>query len=465
MTLNIDASLQDISAAFKQGELKSSALTQQMLVRIADNDQQRVVFTDVFEGDAMAAALESDKRWASGAALSPIDGIPVSVKDLFDVEGRKTLAGSKVLANLSDIRKAKVDAVVIERLKAAGAVIIGRTNMTEFAYSGLGINPHNGTPLSPWNRAQQHVAGGSSCGAAVSVTDGMASAGIGTDTGGSVRIPAAFCGLTGFKPTAMRIDQTGAFPLSTSLDSIGPMAHRVNCCQWLDSVMAGDRITIMPSAEEAALAKVSASSPPVLGMPSQLITDQMDDVVAATFASACEALRRAGFRILDVDLPELEELSTINANGGLIAAESWHWHEQWLSEGENSYDPRVAVRIRRGQKIDAQAYKQLLHQRTDWIARVRPKIASFDALVMPTVPVVPPKLQPLLESDEQYTVTNLLVLRNPSVVNFLDGCALTLPCHQDKAAAPVGLMLASLANRDAALLRLGRVCESVLSNR
>lgn len=461
MALNIDACLQDISAAFKQGKLTSTALTQQMLARIATNDQQGVVFTDVFEKEAMAAAREADKRWAAGAAFSPIDGIAVSVKDLFDVAGLKTLAGSKVLANLPNIPEAKADALAIQRLKAAGAVIIGRTNMTEFAYSGLGINPHHGTPLSPWNRAEQHVAGGSSCGAAVSVTDGMAAASIGTDTGGSVRIPAAFCGLTGFKPTARRVDQTGTMPLSSSLDSIGPMARRVNGCQWLDAVMAAERIEVLTAEDEKELTKVSAACPPVLAMPTQLVRDQMDDDVAAIFASACEALRRAGFRIQDLDLPELEELAAINASGGLIAAESWRLHEQWLRDGESFYDLRVAIRIRRGQKIDAQAYQRLLQQRTDWIARISPKIAPFDALVMPTVPVVPPKLQPLLDSDEQYATTNLLVLRNPSVLNFLDGCALTLPCRQDSDAPPVGLMLASLANRDAALLRLGRVCEAV----
>ena len=454
--------LHALSSALRQGQLTSARLTEQMLERIASTDTSGVVFTTVFASQAREAAQQADQRWSAGAPRSPIDGIPLSIKDLFDVEGLKTTAGSVVL-NQAQVPAAQADALVVQRLKQAGAVILGRTNMTEFAYSGLGINPHHGTPLSPWDRATQRLAGGSSSGAAVSVSDGMAAAAIGTDTGGSVRIPAAFCGLTGFKPTAKRIDQTGAVPLSPSLDSIGPIGHRVSCCQWLDAVMAGDQASMWAaeSGAESGAAQASASSRPVLGIPKQLVRDAMDETVASVFTKATEALQRAGFRIEEVDLPELHELAVMNANGGLTAAESWQWHEQVLRQGQAQYDPRVAVRILRGQQIDAQAYQRLLQQRADWIARISPKISAFDALWMPTVPVVPPPLAPLLESDEAYAQINLLTLRNPSVINVLDGCALSLPFQADSDAPPVGLMIASVANRDAALLRLGQRCESV----
>jgi len=456
-------SLHTLSAALKQRQITSADLTEQMLERIAKNDSAGVVFTAVFEAQAREAAQQADQRWSAGTPLSPIDGIPISIKDLFDVEGLRTLAGSRVLDHVQ-APVAQADATAIARLKQAGAVILGRTNMTEFAYSGLGINPHHGTPLSPWDRGTQRVAGGSSSGAAVSVSDGVAAAAIGTDTGGSVRIPAAFCGLTGFKPTASRVDQTGAIPLSPSLDSIGPIGHRVSCCQWLDALMAGeDQKTLWTTAAATALAKGENASRPVLGVPKQLVTEGMDETVAQAFAQATEALQRAGFVVQEVDLPELYELATMNASGGLTAAESWQWHKGYLQHEQARYDPRVAVRILRGEAIDAQAYQRLLDQRQDWITRVHTKISAFDALWMPTVPVVPPAVAPLLESDEVYAQTNLLVLRNPSVINVLNGCALSLPFQVDHDGAPVGLMLASVANQDAALLRLGQRCEAVLT--
>uniref|UniRef100_UPI00404843DA amidase n=1 Tax=Orrella sp. TaxID=1921583 RepID=UPI00404843DA len=450
--MKTDLTLAQWSQARHTSQVKSTELTAIMLERIETAGD--AVFTRVFREQSLSAALAADKRWSEGAPLSPIDGVPIAVKDLFDLEGFTTRAGSVVLA---DEPVADSDAIVVQRLRQVGAVILGSTNMTEFAYSGLGINPHYGTPLSPWDRATARVAGGSSSGSGVAVSDGMAIAAVGTDTGGSVRIPSAFCGLTGFKPTAHRVSQQGALPLSTSLDSIGPLARTVNCCYWLDAVMAGT-----PERLSAPLGSTVLRGR-VFAQPKQLVLEGMDDTVARTYEAACHALSKAGASIVSIDLPELDLLASMNAAGGFTAVESWALHHEWLAKAGERYDPRVASRIRRGQHISEADYQSLVLKRRDWISRVNQKISGVDALIMPTVPVVPPGLAPLMASDETYAQTNLLVLRNPSVINFLDGCSISLPCHQP-GEAPVGLMLSAISSEDERLLSLAQACEAALAS-
>ncbi|AWB33281.1 amidase [Orrella marina] len=444
------APLAEVASALQSGQTTSVELTRRFLASASDaQGQGSRVFTELFADQALAAARASDLLRAAGLARSPLEGIVLAVKDLFDVAGVSTKAGSFVLKNAP---KAQADALIVRRLRAAGAVIIGLTNMTEFAFSGLGLNPHYGTPLNPWDRETGRIPGGSSSGSAVAVSDAMACAAIGTDTGGSVRIPAALCGLTGFKPTASRIDQTGALPLSPSLDSIGPIARSVQCCALLDAVMAGQCAPRLTSATAETV---------VLGMPRQLFMEAVDDDVANAFDRACGRLRDGGVQIVPIDLPELDELPHINHAGGLAAAESWAWHEELLERNAQHYDPRVAVRIRRGSTQTARDYIELTRARVNWIRRVTAKISGVDALVTPTVPRVAPALSALEIDDELYALTNMLMLRNPSVINFLDGCAISLPCHES-GQAPVGLMLACASGQDARLLSVGLLCESLL---
>jgi aspartyl-tRNA(Asn)/glutamyl-tRNA(Gln) amidotransferase subunit A len=446
------ATIQALSQALEKGALTSVALTEQMLERAQDRaGQGGAVYTRLFVNEALAQAHASDRLRAAGMRRSTIDGIPISVKDLFDVKGYTTRAGSKVL---SDAKEADQDAVIVQRLRQAGAVIIGTTNMTEFAYSGLGINPHYGTPLSPWDRKNKRIPGGSSSGAAVAVSDAMAAASIGTDTGGSVRIPSAFCGLTGFKPSASRVDTRGALPLSEALDSIGPLARSVSCCYTLDAILAGQ--PAKPS-----LSAVSAKGL-VLGLPQQMVMEGADETVRATFKDACDRLRVAGVSIELFDLPELDELAQINSLGGFTAAQAWAWHAALLQERSADYDPRVSARIKRGAAMTARDYIELIQARKDWIKRVTKRLKAIDALVMPTVPIVAPELQPLVDDDALYASTNILVLRNPSIINFLDGCALSLPCHQP-GQAPVGLTVAGTHGEDERIFQIGLACESVLS--
>lgn len=440
--------LHDLRAELAAGRTSSRALTERALHAATTSSQAAATFITVHAAQARASADAIDAQRAAGVPLPPLAGIPISIKDLFDEAGQVTRAGSRVL---SDAVPAAQDCPVVSRLRAAGAVIVGRTNMTEFAYSGLGLNPHYGTPRNPWDRDVGRIPGGSSSGAAISVTDGMAAAGIGSDTGGSVRIPSALCGLTGFKPTARRVPIEGVLPLAFSLDSIGPLAQSVACCALLDAVMAGER----PAAPCPA---------PLSGkrfwVPRTLALDALDDTVARAFDAACRALSRAGAHLIDLDVPEFAELAHLNRQGGFTAAEAWWWHADLVTQREAQYDPRVSGRIRRGAAISAADYLSLQRERTRWIAGLTARLDG-DLMLMPTIPVVAPAIAPLQQSDDAYTQANLLILRNPTFINFLDGCALTLPC-QAPGEAPVGLMLAGCGGQDARVLDAGAAVERVL---
>ena len=390
----------------------------------------------------------SDRLRAVGIVPSPIAGLPISVKDLFDLAGDVTTAGSVLL---KDAPPATEDAPAIGRLRRAGAIIIGRTNMTEFAYSGLGLNPHYGTPRNPWDRATGRIPGGSSSGAAISVTDGMAAAAIGTDTGGSVRIPSALCGLTGFKPTARRITRQGAYPLSHSLDSIGPLAPTVSCCAVLDGVLAD---------QESAL----TGPPPLtglrLGVPQTLVQDNIEDYVATTFAAALASLSRAGAHIKEVDFAELAEIPRINAHGG-IYAEAYAVHRRQLEASESHYDPRVASRILRVKGLSAADYYDVLRAREDLIDRANRVTAAFDAVLLPSTAMVAPAIADLETDEKLYAARNILMLRNTFCFNFLDRCALSIPMHQP-GDAPAGLMVVGETMGDGRLLSIGQAIEKAM---
>ena len=444
--------LAELHSSLQEGRATSAKLTDAALAHIADPAGEGVrVFTRVYSGQARAAAQASDLLRSANLARSAIDGLPISIKDLFDVAGETTMAGSLVREGAP---AATEHAVIVKRLLAAGAVIVGRTNMTEFAYSGVGINPHYGTPRNPWDRATGRIPGGSSSGAAVSVTDNMAVAAIGTDTGGSVRIPAAFCGLTGFKPTARRVPLTGALPLSTQLDSIGPIAASVACCAQLDAILAGDDAPLPSAARLRGMR---------LAVPATVVLDGLDSTVAAAFDAALSRLSAAGALVEQIAIPEFAELAAINATGGLSGAEAWAWHKDLIERAGDAYDPRVLSRIRRGQTMSAADLLELLQARVRWIASVEQRIAGYDALLMPTVPLVAPALAELTNDDAYYRI-NALILRNPTLINFLDGCALSLPCHAS-GSAPVGLTLAAAGGRDRAILSLGMAVEACLQQR
>jgi aspartyl-tRNA(Asn)/glutamyl-tRNA(Gln) amidotransferase subunit A len=445
-------SVAELSADLARGKTTSRELTEACLDRIRDaSGEGPRAFTRVHVEAARAAADAADRLRGAGVRLSPMAGIPGSVKDLFDIAGETTLAGSVVLR---DAAPAAVDAEVVARLRRAGAVVVGKTNMTEFAFSGLGLNPHYGTPRSPWDRAVGRISGGSSSGAAVSVADGMAAFAIGTDTAGSIRVPAALCGVVGWKPTARRVPLTGCYPLARSLDSIGPIARTVSCCAMVDAVLSGQP----PPASEAL--PISGLR---LGVPRQYVLDDLDAEVARAFADALRTLSSAGARVVEFDFPDLMELSAIHRDGNINTMEAYAVHRRLIEEREGAYDPRVASRILRGRSARAVDYIDLVVRRTAFIADAERVLHPLDAMVLPTAALVAPPVAQLEASDDAYFRANARALRNTSIVNFIDGCALSIPCHEP-GTAPVGFMVAGPAGSDRRVLAAGLAIEQVLSS-
>jgi aspartyl-tRNA(Asn)/glutamyl-tRNA(Gln) amidotransferase subunit A len=438
-----------LAADLASGSSSSRSLVEACLDKIeAPDGEGRTTFLHVNRSAALAQAEAMDLLRSNGAAPSPFAGIPISIKDLFDITGQVTRAGSTVLANRPAATR---DAACVARLRHAGFVLIGRTNMSEFAFSGLGLNPHYGTPRNPWERAAGRVPGGSSSGAAISVTDGMAHVGIGTDTGGSCRIPAGFTGLVGYKPTARRVPQGGAVPLSTSLDSIGPLARSVQCCATVDAVLANEP---QPDLTDCTVAGMR------FAVPKTSVLEDLDTDVAAHFERSLSRLSAAGAYIERIDIPEFAQLAGINAKGGFSAAESYAWHRKLLESNADVYDPRVRTRIQRGATQNAADYIELLEARRNFIAAVERRTARFDAMIYPTTPVIAPRIS-ALQSDEDFFRINALVLRNPSVINFFDGCAISIPDHQE-GEPPTGLMLACRGGLDHQVFRCAAAAEGIV---
>jgi aspartyl-tRNA(Asn)/glutamyl-tRNA(Gln) amidotransferase subunit A len=431
------------------GRTSARKLVDECLARISDPSGEGArTFIHVDAAAAVEAAEAMDRLRKAKAAPSPFAGIPVSIKDLFDIKGQVTRAGSRAL---EDSAPAEADAPVVARLRRAGFIVIGRTNMTEFAYSGIGINPHYGTPKGAWQRNVGHVPGGSSSGAAVSVADGMAHGALGTDTGGSCRIPAAYNGIVGYKPTQRRVPLDGGVPLSFTLDSFGPLARTVGCCAVLDAVLAGEPIEPLRPR-------------PVKGMrlavPTTVALDELDDEVARTFDRALETLSRKGAVIERIEVPEFLDVAVINAQGGFAAAESYAWHRYLIASKGDDYDPRVSMRILRGESISAADYIDLLGARKSLIARAAVRLAPYDALVLPTTANTPPRIADLAD-DKAFTKANLLSLRNSTLINMIDGCAISLPCHRE-GETPVGLMLAASGGADRRIFELAAAMEGLI---
>ncbi len=446
--LNIPT-LEQLAGDLESGRTSARRIVDGCLERIADaTGEGERAFIHVDAEAAIEAAEAMDRLREIKAAPSRYAGIPVSVKDLLDIRGQVTRAGSRAL---EDSAPAEADAPVVARLRRAGFVVIGRTNMTEFAYSGIGINPHYGTPKGTWRRDIGHVPGGSSSGAAVSVADRMAHGALGTDTGGSCRIPAAYNGIAGFKPTQRRVPLEGGVPLSFTLDSFGPLARTAACCAVLDAVLAGEPVAPL-------------SPRPIKGMrlavPTTIALDELDDAVARTFERALETLSRQGALIERIAVPEFLDVGVMNAKGGFAAAESYAWHRYLIASHGDAYDPRVSGRILRGEAISAADYIDLLAARKSLIARAAARLAPYDALIMPTTANTPPVIADLAD-DKVFARENLRSLRNCTLINMIDGCAISLPCHGE-GEVPVGLTLASSGGTDRRILELAAGMEAAI---
>ena len=445
--------IRDLSAAREQiqaGQRSASSMMEQSIAACAAPANAKAMLQTRFDL-ARAVARGVDAAYACGAPLPPLAALALSVKDLFEVQGEVCAAGSAVLA---DTAPALADCPAVARLRRAGAAFIGRSNMSEFAFSAVGINPHHGTPANAATAnidTTPRIPGGSTSGGAVSVASGAAWAALGSDTGGSIRIPAALHGLVGFKNTARLTPTAGAIPLSTTLDTVCAITRSVRDAALLHSILA----------DQAAALRCLPLRALRLAIPRGFLLDELDATVAKAFERSLTALRRAGGLIDTIDIPALGDVASIMSGGGFAPVEAWAWHRERLAREEARYDPRVALRIRRGERMSAAEYIELIAMRRNWIAAMHESMQGYDALLSPTVPMVAPPIAPLLADDAAFFATNSRLLRNASVVNLLDGCAISVPCHAP-GEMPVGLMLWSSALRDEDVLNAALAVESVL---
>lgn len=448
MSIDLHTTLQHL----RQGKAQASDEMARSIAAAQSNRCKHVFVQTTFE--------EAQKFADNPKHLTlPLAGLSVSVKDLFDVAGQTSRAGSVLL---NDAPAARQDAQAVARLRSAGAAIIGRTNMTEFAFSGVGVNPHFGTPANAAFTDQPRIPGGSSSGAAISVATGAAFIGLGSDTGGSIRIPAALNGLVGFKSTARLVPLGGTIPLSSTLDTASAITRSVRDAILTHEILAARRVT-------RSNAPLSAYR---LAITPTVMHEGLDADVARAYERSLHKLRQAGAQIEEIKLPELGELATFQTLGNFSAAESYTWHKPWLQEKSSLYDPRVITRIMRGASMSARDYLELVQARRGWITRMERALEGFDAVLSPTVPLIAPPITDVAPAqgldagqdqarDEAFFKVNALLLRNPSAVNMLDGCAISLPCHTPDE-PPVGLMVWHGAMRDDTVLNIAVQIENLL---
>jgi aspartyl-tRNA(Asn)/glutamyl-tRNA(Gln) amidotransferase subunit A len=410
----------------------------------------RHVFTQLYADTAPTIAQQCDAQAKAGRNLGALHGVCITIKDNIDTAGETTMAGGVVCAGEAP---AVHDAPVVQRLRDAGAVVLGKTNMSEFAFSGVGINPHHGTPVNPADSAQSRVPGGSSSGAAVSVALGFSEVGIGTDTGGSIRIPAALCGLVGYKSTQARIPCTGVMELSRTLDTVGSITRSVRACLAVDAVLS----------QQALPTDATDLQGLRFAVPKTLMMDEVDVTVAHAFERTLRRIRKAGSEVVEIPFQALGDIAALSMPGGFSPIESYAAHHARLERGARNIDHRVVARMMLGKGISAQDYLELHTRRNAWIAAAQQTLHGFDAMLCPTVPMVAPPIEPLLKDDDAFFKVNRLLLRNPSAINYMDGCAWSLPCHE-AGELPVGLMVSALAGQDAHLARVALAIENLMNS-
>ncbi|ART64744.1 hypothetical protein B9H00_11855 [Kushneria marisflavi] len=434
--------LVDWQAALASGAFNALDALEALIERVeAQPEVAATTFVD-FDADRLR------NQWSRLEQNASLAGLPISIKDLFDVHGEVTGAASRVLA---ESHAATQDAPAIARLRRAGSVLTGRTTMSEFAFSGLGLNDYCGTPPNPFDA--ERITGGSTSGGAASVAFGLAAATLGSDTGGSLRIPAAFCGLTGFKPSQRSVPGEGAYPLSPSLDCVGPIAPSVECCAQLWSVLAASP---MPTLDPT-------PRPLRLVVPVGGLLEELDDGVRDGFEVALARLEAAGCHVERLSLEAVDEALSINRQGGLVVPEAAALHREQLERAEADYDPLIAERLRGGRDISAADYLQRLWPRTGWQQRFEHEMAGFDAVVLPTVATLPPKRAAIEKDAVAFQRANRLALRNTSVFNYLDAASISLPFFMPDETLPIGLMVSRPQGQDEQLLQHACVIETMLA--
>lgn len=447
----VSRSIAQLSVLIQSGKLDPRDLAGETFDAIRSHPDQ-AIFLRLTEDRAKREADASTRRIREGRSLGALDGIPIAWKDIFDLEGMPTPAGSIVLA---DAEPAGRDADVVANLARAGMVSVGRVNMSEFAFSGLGINPHFGTPANPRATDGHRLPGGSSSGSAVAVAAGLVPVAMGTDTGGSIRIPAAFNGIVGYKATRGRYGMGGVFPLSKSLDSLGPLTRTVSDAILIDAAMRGRTCPDISAAEWAGQEVV---------VPETVFFDGIEPEVAVAFEAGLARLEQAGARIRRAAFPQISEIfELMGEHGPLVTAEAFALHRQRLSGGAaDRMDPRVVTRCRMGEKTDMPAYIAILEARARLISAFGAVVGDSAVIVTPTLPHVAPLTEPLEKDFDAFVTMNGFTLRNTLIGNFLDWCGVSLPCGTGAHAMPVGMLISGLPNRDEQVLSLALTAERLL---
>ena len=444
--------LRELSAALRGGQTTASKLVEQAL-ELAHLSKS--VFIAINPG-LVSLAYSIDRARKRSQTLPPLAGIPIALKDLFNVRNERTLAGSVVRKHYAQPESA--DAEVVAPLRAAGLLFFGRTNMSEFAFSGMGKNPHYGTPLSIWDRETGRLPGGSSSGSAVAVAEGIVAATLGSDTAGSCRIPAAFNGIVGVKPSYGRMSLTGIYPLSPTLDAPGPLAIDVDSCFILDQLMCG---SIKPDEDLPRLVPTDPAQLKLVIPQARVMTD-LDDDVRFAFERSVEILEAAGASIEQAPLPALDHCHDFFTESPVVVYEVLQHHREMLTQHFDEYDPFVSQRILAGADISAEEQQRRYGERQQIVDEFNLQFDALqaDALLYPTVPCLPPAIAETEDEDNARHI-NLRCLRNTATVNYFDGCAISLPCHQP-GEAPVGLMLSSRNGDDGNLYQICAAIEAAI---
>jgi aspartyl-tRNA(Asn)/glutamyl-tRNA(Gln) amidotransferase subunit A len=443
--------LASLAVLVQSGEIDPVALTKETLARIESHDDQ-AIFLALTRERAEREAKAASKRIKAGRSLGLLDGLPVAWKDLFDLAGTVTTAGSVVL---KDNPPAEADAAVVAAMSAAGMVCVGRTNMNEFAFSAIGVNPHYGTPRNPASTDVHRIPGGSSAGSAVSVAAGLVPLAIGSDTGGSIRIPAAMTGIVGYKATRGRYAMKGVFPLAGSLDSLGPLCLTVQDAVWADAAMHSLTAPVIRRAELADLSIV---------VPETIVFDEAEAEVVSAFEAAIKRIEAAGVRVRRRPFPSFAAIfELMRRHGALVNAEAYALHRERLASPDAArMDHRVVTRVRIGEKVTVSDYIALLDARDRLIHETVESLQTGDLIAHPTLPHVAPPVAPLLADDDLFYKVNTRTLRNTLIGNFLDFCGISIPCGFGAAGMPVGFLLSAPHHQDDRLLSAALALEALI---
>jgi aspartyl-tRNA(Asn)/glutamyl-tRNA(Gln) amidotransferase subunit A len=440
----------EIGGCIAAGSLDPIEVAEFFLDRI-ERDRKNPSFILVTRKRALEEAAASRKRHREGRAAGPLDGVPIAWKDLVDMAGERTTAGSALFAE-SPLKEK--DALIVTNLSAAGMVALGKTNLSEFAFSALGLNPHFGTPRNPRDSVTPRVAGGSSSGAAVAVAGGLAPCAIGSDTGGSIRAPAGFCGIVGFKTSEGRIDKRGVFPLSHTLDTIGPMAHTVEDCVLIDMALRGQSTTSVRSLDLKGIEFV---------VPDKTGIDDAEAEVAANLETTMKRLAAAGAKVTSRPIPEIGAMRALSAQyGSFVAIEAYAEHRAVFDSADAKRMDRRVVKRALGGRVPERDVTNLHRGRETLIAALVDQLKGA-LLVLPATPMTAPAIGPLEGDDELFRVTNLRAIHYTFLGNLFRMCGLALPSGTDAAGLPTGVQFLAPGGEDDRLLSIGLSMDTALS--